>query len=107
MPILPFIGLDDNYIIGHNHTQFEIIQDNYKLISVGSVGQNRKNFKKSEFIIYDSNCNLCTTIKNLLKKIDLVLIVDDKDPQKITQKLFKFRNFASFRFYEKCYISWD
>jgi len=26
----------------------------------------------SEFIIYDSNCNLCTRIKNFLKKIDFL-----------------------------------
>lgn len=49
--------LDNNYIIGHNHSQYKRYINNYSLVSVGSIGQNRKNLSKAEFIIYDTKQN--------------------------------------------------
>jgi predicted phosphodiesterase len=35
------LELDDNYVVGHSHHQFEIAQPPLRLVNPGSVGQNR------------------------------------------------------------------
>lgn len=46
--------LDKNYLIGHSHYQFEYCYKGFRLINVGSVGQNRQYINMIEYAIYNS-----------------------------------------------------
>jgi predicted phosphodiesterase len=46
--------LDNNYIIGHSHHQFEYRYREYTLYNAGSVGQNRHQINMLNYLIYDS-----------------------------------------------------
>lgn len=49
--------LDDNYIIGHSHQQYNRIIEGKKLINTGSVGQNRTYINCINYVIYDDISN--------------------------------------------------
>ena len=57
------INLIHDIFIGHSHQLFLKYSKGYRLVNVGSVGQNRLNINDINFVIWDSksNClNLCT-----------------------------------------------
>ena len=59
------INIDRNYWIGHSHRQFIKTTNNFQLINVGSVGQNRININEINYALFDSDT------KNVeLKKLD-------------------------------------
>lgn len=49
------IQLDRDYVIGHSHHQFRILQPPFCLYNTGSVGQNRKKISCANYIIYNEN----------------------------------------------------
>ncbi|MDB5272139.1 MAG: hypothetical protein JWO58_506 [Chitinophagaceae bacterium] len=51
------VSLDDNYLIGHSHHQFEYHNKGFTLYNCGSVGQNRKVINVANYIIYDLEKN--------------------------------------------------
>ena len=68
------ITLDNNYIIGHSHHQFEYNNNNFRLYNSGSVGQNRKYINELNYLIYDSDLK---TIKMKSDIYDLDLLVNE------------------------------
>lgn len=54
------IKLDNNYVIGHSHYQFEIDQVPFKLYNVGSVGQNRKYINIINYMVLDTDTSQFT-----------------------------------------------
>lgn len=46
------LNLKQNTFIGHSHRIFERQIDNYKLVNVGSVGQNRVNIEDLNYVIW-------------------------------------------------------
>lgn len=66
------ITLNDNYIIGHSHHQFEYKNNGYTLYNAGSVGQNRKYINVVNYLIFDSNTQLIN-MKYLTYNVDLIL----------------------------------
>jgi predicted phosphodiesterase len=47
------IDTNGNYFIGHSHHQFDRHTENWRVVNVGSVGQNRKNISIINFALYD------------------------------------------------------
>lgn len=43
------------YIIGHSHIQFQKKNENLEIINTGSLGQNRKNLSKCEYLVIENN----------------------------------------------------
>ncbi|MDP3312574.1 metallophosphoesterase [Lutibacter sp.] len=66
------ILLDNNYIIGHSHHQFEYKNNNFVLYNAGSVGQNRKYINESNYLIYDTDLKIIE-MKSVWYNIDLVI----------------------------------
>ncbi len=64
--------LSCNYIIGHSHYQFDRFKGNRRLINTGSVGQNRKEINKAQYIIYDNKLGL-VQLKSFNYNYELVL----------------------------------
>ena len=58
--------LDNNYIIGHSHHQFEYLNNNFTLYNSGSVVQNRKFINGINYLIYDSDYKF-VIMKSLIK----------------------------------------
>ena len=61
------INLINDIFIGHSHRLFLKYSNGYRLVNVGSVGQNRLNLNDINFVIWDSksdNLNLCTNRNN-------------------------------------------
>jgi predicted phosphodiesterase len=50
--------LDQDYIIGHSHQQYNITIGNNKLVNTGSVGQNRTYINCINYILYDDKKNV-------------------------------------------------
>lgn len=75
---LSTIELEQNYIIGHSHYQFDRFTEGKRLINTGSIGQNRKLLDVAEYITYDAsknkielksfNFNISTVIKEMEKE---------------------------------------
>lgn len=66
------IILDNNYIIGHSHHQFEYRNNNFVLYNSGSVGQNRKYINELNYLVYDSELK-SIELKSALYNLDLVI----------------------------------
>ena len=47
------LNLEDDYIIGHSHYQFDRTFRGKRLINTGSLGQNRKIINLAEYVLYD------------------------------------------------------
>ncbi len=65
-------NLDDNYIIGHSHHQFNIEKNGFQLYNTGSVGQNRKYIDIANYLIFDIELNKIE-MKSLPINIDFLL----------------------------------
>ena len=66
------IILDNNYIIGHSHHQFEYQNNGFTLYNTGSVGQNRKYINVINYLIYDVTKDLIE-MKQLTYDVDLII----------------------------------
>ncbi|MDB9913109.1 metallophosphoesterase [Flavobacteriaceae bacterium] len=64
--------LDNNYIVGHSHHQFEYKNGDFILYNAGSVGQNRKFINVINYLIYNNTTNLIE-MKQLSYNIDKVI----------------------------------
>ncbi len=51
------IIIDQDYIIGHSHQQYERFQNDKRLVNTGSLGQNRAFINKSDYLILDTATN--------------------------------------------------
>lgn len=69
---LSLLDLQDNYIIGHSHYQFDRSYKGKRIINTGSVGQNRKIINVAEYIIYDTHKNEIE-LKSFVFDIELVI----------------------------------
>ncbi len=49
------LNIKGKYIIGHSHIQFQKKNENLEIINTGSLGQNRKNLSKCEYLIIENN----------------------------------------------------
>lgn len=66
------INLSFNSFIGHTHYQFYRKINNFKLINVGSIGQNRSLVNKAEYVIYDT-INDKFEFRSLFYNIDILI----------------------------------
>jgi putative phosphoesterase len=66
------IELDNNYIIGHSHRQYQIKRNGYYLINPGSVGQNRQYINEINYLIYDTK-NGNSDFRSITYNVDLVI----------------------------------
>lgn len=48
------IQIDSNTFIGHSHRMFSKMVQDYRLVNVGSVGQNRLNIDEINYVIWDT-----------------------------------------------------
>ncbi len=66
------ISFTKNYMIGHSHRQFHLIDGDKMLVNPGSVGQNRINIKYGQYLVfYPKKRKL--EFKNILLNIDKLL----------------------------------
>lgn len=68
------IILDDNYVVGHSHHQFKIIQSPFSLYNPGSVGQNRKHINIINYMIFDTESLEFT---NFSIRYDVEAVIDE------------------------------
>lgn len=66
------LHIQNNYIIGHSHQQYERFVGDYKIINTGSLGQNREHINIANYIIYDSESKFIE-YKNFTFDIDKVI----------------------------------
>ena len=66
------VVLDNNYIIGHSHHQFQYNKNNFTLYNSGSVGQNRKYINEINYLIYDYDLKIIT-MKSITYNIDFLV----------------------------------
>ena len=74
--------LDNNYIIGHSHHQFQYNSNNFTLYNSGSVGQNRKYINEINYLIYYSDSKLIS-MKSVTYNIEYVI----NECQKMVEQL--------------------
>lgn len=67
------IVIDNNYIIGHSHQQYQREKENFKIFNTGSIGQNRKFINQSCYLQIDTATQL-VELKNFIHDIDKVII---------------------------------
>jgi putative phosphoesterase len=81
------INLINDIFIGHSHSLFLKYSNGYRLVNVGSVGQNRLNINDINFVIWDSksdSLNLCTN------KIDNKIIVNEMKNRKYPEMCINY-----------------
>lgn len=66
------VELDENYLIGHSHHQFEYNNKGFTLFNTGSVGQNRKFIDIINYLVYDTDTELIE-MKHLEYNPDLII----------------------------------
>jgi len=66
------ISVKGNFIIGHSHHQFDNREDDYHVVNVGSVGQNRREINVINYALYDTDKDLIE-LKSLIYSIDPLL----------------------------------
>lgn len=66
------IELDNNYIIGHSHRQYQIKRNGYHLMNPGSVGQNRQYINEVNYLIYDTKHGK-PDFRSIIYNVDLVI----------------------------------
>lgn len=57
------IAFDKNVFIGHSHRQFIKTNDEFSLVNVGSVGQNRLNIDELNYVIWETETGKINLIK--------------------------------------------
>ncbi|UXE66818.1 MAG: metallophosphoesterase [Chryseotalea sp. WA131a] len=66
------IEISGKYFIGHSHHQFDRSADNYQIINVGSVGQNRSEINVINYAVYDTEADTVQFI-SLVYDLDLLI----------------------------------
>lgn len=66
------IQLDENYVIGHSHHQYQVESNKYILVNPGSVGQNRKYINEINYLIFDS-ANTSFDFRNIIYDVGSVI----------------------------------
>ncbi len=57
------IEISKNTFIGHSHRMFNKTIENYRLVNVGSVGQNRVNIDEINYVVWDSEKDIVELIR--------------------------------------------
>lgn len=57
------LTIDRNTFIGHSHRIFSRIVENYRLVNVGSVGQNRLNIDEINYAVWDTETEKVELVK--------------------------------------------
>jgi predicted phosphodiesterase len=57
------LTIDRNTFIGHSHRMFSRIVENYRLVNVGSVGQNRLNIDEINYAVWDTETEKVELVK--------------------------------------------
>jgi len=80
------VMLDNNYVVGHSHHQFEYAYEKFVLYNAGSIGQNRKFINKADYLIYDSESKKIE-MRSLIFDIDIVInkMISRKYPEEVIQ----------------------
>lgn len=76
------LNLDSNFLIGHSHHQFVTESNTFRLINVGSVGQNRAIINLCDFVIYDTESKsfeLKSVVYDFEKLIEKMKALDYSD----------------------------
>ena len=66
-------NIDNNYIIGHSHYQFDRFAGRNRLVNTGSIGQNREFIDVAEYIIYDDIAPQTIYLKSFVYNVDYVI----------------------------------
>lgn len=66
------LNLNENYIIGHSHYQFNRVFEEKRIVNTGSLGQNRKLINNAEYIVYDDKKN-SIELKSFVYDVDQVI----------------------------------
>lgn len=64
--------IDNNYIIGHSHQQYEREKNNFKIYNTGSLGQNRQYINQSCYLKFDTETKK-VELKSFIHDIDMVI----------------------------------
>jgi predicted phosphodiesterase len=87
--ILSMVG---KYIIGHSHIQFQKNNDELNVINTGSLGQNRKNLSKCEYLVIENNeislKYITIDFSNLIKELE-----DYQYPSHLVEYYIKLLNY--------------
>lgn len=81
------IILDNNYIVGHSHHQFEYRNSNFILYNAGSVGQNRKYINVINYLVYDDASHLIQ-MKQITYNVELV--IDELKARRFPQECIRY-----------------
>ncbi|MCD0473656.1 metallophosphatase family protein [Flavobacterium sp. EDS] len=57
------VEIGSNTFIGHSHRMFSKMAQNYRLVNVGSVGQNRLNIDEINYVVWDTESDVIELIK--------------------------------------------
>lgn len=57
------LTINKNTFIGHSHKLFSKIIDNYRLVNVGSVGQNRASIDEINYVVWDTEKDIVALIR--------------------------------------------
>jgi len=66
------VEINNNFIIGHSHQQFEIRKNNFKIYNTGSIGQNREFINQACYLVLDTDSNK-VELKSFIFDIDIVI----------------------------------
>lgn len=73
------VQLDENIFIGHSHCMFVKNINGYRLVNVGSVGQNRKNLDEVNYVIWETGKN---EVKLCSKKFSSKILINEMKKNK-------------------------
>jgi len=66
------LDIDRNYIIGHSHKQYKVMNNGFYLINPGSLGQNREHINVISYAIFDTE-TLEVEFKNEIYDVEKVI----------------------------------
>jgi predicted phosphodiesterase len=81
------IDIECNIFIGHSHKLFLKYLNGFRLVNVGSVGQNRTNINVVEYVIWDSNKD---TVKLRSQKIDSNILLNEMKAKKYPELCYNY-----------------
>lgn len=66
------VSINKNTFIGHSHRLFTKTINGYRLVNVGSVGQNRLNIDKVNYVIWDSETKAVELVEKIFSADQLI-----------------------------------
>lgn len=89
------IQINSNFFIGHSHRMFSKMIENYRLVNVGSVGQNRVNIDEINYAVWDTEKDLIDLIRKTYSADKLIKEMQVKKyPQICIEYILSKRNFS-------------